>query len=68
VDRLGALPLIRGVWGLDQLADQRLGGVFMWAIGSVIFLAAIMVVFARWYREPEDELRAPGAGKEGSAA
>jgi cytochrome c oxidase assembly factor CtaG len=68
VDGLGALPLIRGVWGLDQLADQRLGGVFMWAIGSVIFLAAIMVVFARWYREPEDELRAPGAGKEGSAA
>jgi cytochrome c oxidase assembly factor CtaG len=67
-DRLGALPLIRGVWGLDQVADQRLGGVFMWAIGSVIFLSAIMVVFVRWYREPEDDLRAPGAGKEGSAA
>lgn len=68
VDRLGALPLIRGAWGLSQVADQQLGGVFMWAIGSVIFVSAILVVFARWYREPEDQVEVHGATKEGSAA
>jgi len=64
VDRLGALHLIRHTWGLGQLADQQLGGVFMWAIGSVTFLAAIMVVFVRWYREPEPE---PAADLEGGS-
>jgi cytochrome c oxidase assembly factor CtaG len=65
-DKLGALPLIRNTWGLSQVADQQLGGVFMWAIGSVIFLGAIMVVFVRWYREPESD--ASIGEKEESAA
>ncbi len=60
-DTLGALTLIRQTWGLDPVADQQLGGVFMWAIGSLVFLVAIMVVFVRWYREP-DEDAGPGAG------
>jgi cytochrome c oxidase assembly factor CtaG len=61
-DKLGALSLIRNTWGLSQVADQQLGGVFMWAIGSVIFLGAIMIVVVRWYHEPEaeDVPRGPG--------
>jgi cytochrome c oxidase assembly factor CtaG len=51
-DDLGALSLIRNTWGLSQIEDQRLGGAFMWVIGSVIFLWAIMVLVARWLREP----------------
>ena len=50
-DELGALSLIRNTWGLDPVADQKLGGAFMWVIGSVIFLAAILVMVARWFRE-----------------
>lgn len=61
-DELGALSLIRNQWGLNQLADQQLGGVFMWTIGSVIFLAAILTVLARWYREPESETPGTTAG------
>lgn len=59
-DELGALSLIRNQWGLSQVADQQLGGVFMWTIGSVIFLAAILAILARWYREPENEIQATG--------
>jgi cytochrome c oxidase assembly factor CtaG len=61
-DELGALALIRNTWGLNQVADQQLGGVFMWAIGSVIFLGAIMVVVVRWYETPETETGLPSSG------
>ena len=52
-DELGALSLIRGQWGLSQLADQQLGGAFMWTIGGVVYLWAIIVLVGRWYREEE---------------
>ena len=52
-DEHGALALIRDQWGLDPLTDQQLGGAFMWVIGSVIYLWAILVMVARWYRQPE---------------
>jgi cytochrome c oxidase assembly factor CtaG len=54
-DELGALSLIRDTWGLSQIADQQLGGAFMWAFGSVIFFWAIMVMVARWLRETETQ-------------
>ncbi len=53
-DELGALSLIRERWGLSPIDDQRLGGALMWVLGGVIFLWAILVVVARWYREPEE--------------
>lgn len=52
-DELGALALIRTKWGLTQIVDQQLGGAFMWAIGSVIFLAAIIAKVKQWYQEEE---------------
>lgn len=54
-DELGALALIRDRWGLDPLTDQALGGAFMWVLGSAIYLAGILVLVARWYRQPESE-------------
>jgi putative membrane protein len=50
VDELGALTLIRSGWGLDAAADQQLGGVLMWVCGMFVFLWAMLVVLARWYR------------------
>jgi cytochrome c oxidase assembly factor CtaG len=54
-DKLRALSLVRNQWGLDQLTDQQLGGAFMWVIGSIIFLAAILAKVTRWYQETETQ-------------
>ena len=37
-------------WGLSPLEDQALGGVIMWVVGDVIFLAAMMGVALLWMR------------------
>jgi putative membrane protein len=42
-----------GPWGLAPLEDQQLGGLIMWIPGSVPYLIAGLVVFARWLRESE---------------
>jgi cytochrome c oxidase assembly factor CtaG len=54
-DELGALPLIRGKWGLGPLEDQALGGALMWSIGSLIFLWGILGVFVHWFTAPEPD-------------
>jgi cytochrome c oxidase assembly factor CtaG len=55
-DSYGILAMIRSSWGLDPLADQQLGGLLMWIPGGLFYLSAILVVFARWFSEPEDDL------------
>jgi putative membrane protein len=43
------------LFGLDALADQRLGGVLMWVPAGLIPLVAFTVVFFRWVAaEPDD--------------
>ena len=37
-------------WGLSPFEDQALGGVIMWVVGDVIFLAAMMGVVLLWMR------------------
>jgi putative copper resistance protein D len=37
-------------WGPSPLDDQALGGVIMWVVGDVFFLAWMMVVVALWMR------------------
>lgn len=49
-DELGALKLIRQDWGLNQLADQKLGGAIMWEPAGAIFLWAIIVVMIYWFK------------------
>jgi putative membrane protein len=54
-DELGGLSLIRDGWGIDAQADLMLGGLFMWVLGGLVFLWAILVVFVRWFANPESE-------------
>jgi cytochrome c oxidase assembly factor CtaG len=52
VDALGALPLVRGTWGLTPSVDQQLGGLLMWVPGCTVYASAILALVARFYREP----------------
>lgn len=54
-DRLGALPLLRGGWGLTPQRDQQIGGLFMWLPACLVYGAGIIGILVRWYGEPEDE-------------
>jgi cytochrome c oxidase assembly factor CtaG len=55
VDRLGILPLLRNGWGMTSKVDQQVGGLLMWVPACLIYLASIMGLLARWYRDPETE-------------
>jgi putative membrane protein len=53
VDRLGALPLLRGGWGLTPERDQQIGGLLMWLPACLVYGAGIVGILARWYGEPD---------------
>jgi cytochrome c oxidase assembly factor CtaG len=60
-DPHGMRPTLRGEWGLTASGDQQLGGALMWIIGGLPYMAAIVIVIARWFGSPEDEdERLPG--------
>ncbi|MGZ8474849.1 MAG: cytochrome c oxidase assembly protein [Candidatus Limnocylindria bacterium] len=40
-------------WGLTPLADQQLGGMLMWVIGDLAFVAGMGVVVLAWMRHEE---------------
>jgi len=40
-------------WGMPPLDDQALGGVLMWVVGDVAFLAAMMLVVVLWMRHED---------------
>ncbi len=40
-------------WGLSPLEDQQLGGVIMWVVGDLAFLAAMMLVVVLWMRHED---------------
>jgi len=42
------------VWGLDPLADQQIGGLIMWVLGSLIFWTVMTVVWFRWSAREEE--------------
>jgi putative membrane protein len=54
-DPLGALPLVRGAWGLTPAIDQQLGGLLMWVPGCTAYAAAILAVVGRFYGAPHVE-------------
>ena len=41
------------VWGLDALADQQLGGLLMWVVGTIYLWGAASVVWFRWSAREE---------------
>ena len=40
-------------WGMTPLEDQALGGVLMWVVGDLAFLAAMMLVVVGWMRHED---------------
>ena len=40
-----------GAWGLTPLEDQQLGGLVMWVPGGLPYIAAALVLAARWLSE-----------------
>ncbi|HEX7197100.1 MAG TPA: cytochrome c oxidase assembly protein [Candidatus Limnocylindria bacterium] len=40
-------------WGPSALDDQALGGVIMWAVGDLAFLAGMMIVVVLWMRHED---------------
>ena len=51
-DPLGALPLVRGQWGITPAVDQQIGGLLMWVPGCTAYAAAILAVVGRYYAAP----------------
>jgi cytochrome c oxidase assembly factor CtaG len=41
------------VWGLTPLADQQLGGLLMWVVGTIYLWVATSVVWFRWSAREE---------------
>jgi putative membrane protein len=61
-DPHGMRPTLRGEWGLTALGDQQLGGMLMWIIGGLPYMAAIVTVIARWLGAPDDDQELVPAG------
>jgi cytochrome c oxidase assembly factor CtaG len=61
-DELGILKMIREDWGINQLADQKMGGAIMWEPAGAIFLWAIMAVMIDWFKS--DSKPSPVLAKE----
>ncbi len=59
----GFSPAVRDAWGISLPFDQQIGGILMWAPCCLVYLTAIMAMFARWYAEdaarPVEALEAP---------
>lgn len=53
-DAFGILPAIRGQWGITPALDQQIGGLLMWVPGCLVYLTAVLAMFARWYGQPEE--------------
>jgi len=46
-----------GLFGFDQITDQRVGGAIMWVVGDFVFLAAASIAFFLWLAEEEEMQR-----------
>jgi putative membrane protein len=42
-------------WGLTALEDQQLGGLVMWVVGGLPYVAAALALAARWFRTADPE-------------
>lgn len=45
------------MWGLTPLGDQQVGGAVMWTVGGASYVAAGVVLFARWLHAAERRAR-----------
>jgi cytochrome c oxidase assembly factor CtaG len=63
-DSLHVAARLREGWGLTPALDQQVGGLLMWVGGGFVFLAAMMVLFLKWFgTEESDGVAAAAAGR-----
>lgn len=58
VDELGALHLVREIWGISAVEDERLAGLLMWVPGCTIYFAVMLLELSRWYSTPDPDKQA----------
>jgi cytochrome c oxidase assembly factor CtaG len=47
------MRLVHEQWGLTHRLDQQVGGLLMWVPACMVYLGAILVNLAAWYRVPQ---------------
>ncbi len=55
-DVYGILATIRNQWGISPALDQQIGGLLMWVPCCLVYLAATLAMFARWYGQEGSEI------------
>ena len=53
VDELGALHLVRQIWGISAAEDEKLAGLLMWVPGCTIYFIVMLLELSRWYGTPD---------------
>ena len=56
-------PYYAGVprlWGISVMQDQMLGGVIMWVPGSMMYIAAALILISRWVQDEDAKSALPG--------
>jgi cytochrome c oxidase assembly factor CtaG len=41
------------LWGLSVMDDQRIAGVIMWVLGSMMYIIAVLIIASRWLKREE---------------
>jgi cytochrome c oxidase assembly factor CtaG len=57
-DELGALHLVRDIWGISAAEDEKLAGLLMWVPGCTLYFAVLLLELGRWYRTPDADKQA----------
>lgn len=47
------------LWGLTVIEDQRIAGVIMWVLGSMMYMIAALILVARWLQTEEKKPALP---------
>jgi putative membrane protein len=49
------------LWGISVMDDQRIAGVIMWVVGSMMYMIAALFIAARWLQSEEQKPALPEA-------
>ena len=49
------------LWGISPLGDQQAGGAFMWTMGVMMLMVALVITFLVWWDKQEKKSRAEEA-------
>lgn len=57
-DELGALHLVRDIWSISPIEDEKLAGLLMWVPGCAVYFVVMLLELGRWYRTPDPDKQA----------